>query len=100
MALIHARFKFEAETKGAVRYHEMNDRGEPEQMREKIGALYIRKTAFERGASFPQVLLVTIEAALEKEEWHSHSPARARTHKPLACRYGEAEPLYQEAMEG
>jgi late competence protein required for DNA uptake (superfamily II DNA/RNA helicase) len=68
MALVQARFKLEAETKGAVRYQEVNDKGEPEQMREKIGALYIRKTAFERGASFPQVLIVTIEAVPEKEE--------------------------------
>ena len=76
MALIQARFKLEAETKGAVRYHEVNDKGESEQLREKIGALYIRKSAFERGASFPQVLLVTVEAVPEEEEPQPHEGAQ------------------------
>ena len=67
MALIEARFKLEQETKGAVRYQEVGEKGEPEQMSPKIGSLYIRKTAFKRGTSFPQILDVTIEAASEKE---------------------------------
>jgi hypothetical protein len=67
MALIQARFKLEKETKGALRYQEMDEKGDPEHMREKIGSLYIRKTAFERVASFPQFLHVTIEPASEKE---------------------------------
>ena len=67
MALIEARFKLEKETKGAVRYQEVDEKGEPEHMSAKIGSLYIRKTALERGTSFPQILHVTIEAASEKE---------------------------------
>jgi hypothetical protein len=67
MALIQARFRLEKETKGAVRYQEVNEQGEPEEMREKIGSLYMRKTAFERGASLPQVLHVTIEAVPGEE---------------------------------
>ena len=68
MALIQARFKLDVVTKGAVRYHEVNDRAEPEPMREKIGALYIRKTAFAHGASFAKILEVTIEGVPEKED--------------------------------
>ena len=66
MALIEAMFKLEKETKGAVRYQEVDEKGEPELMSAKIGSLYIRKTSFERGVSFPQILQVTIEAAPEK----------------------------------
>jgi hypothetical protein len=29
----------------------------------KIGTLYVRKSAFERGAAFPQLLRVTVETA-------------------------------------
>jgi hypothetical protein len=58
-------FKLEQETKYAVRYQEVDEKGNSEQMSAKIGSLYIRKTAFGRGASFPQILHVTIEAASE-----------------------------------
>jgi hypothetical protein len=69
MALIEARFKLEQQTKGAVRYQEVNVKGAPEIMSAKIGSLYIRKTAFNRDSSFPKILRVTIEdeATSEKE---------------------------------
>ena len=67
MVLIEARFRLEKETKGAVRYQEVDEKGEPELMSAKIGSLYIRKTAFERGTSFPQILHVTIGTAPQKE---------------------------------
>ena len=67
MALIEGRFKLEKETQGAVRYQEVDEKGKPEYMSAKIGSLYIRKTAFERGTSFPQILHVTIETAPQKE---------------------------------
>jgi hypothetical protein len=62
MALIEARFKLEKETKGALRY--LDEKGEAiEQAWAKIGTLYVRKSAFERGAAFPQMLRVTVETA-------------------------------------
>ncbi|SRR6266540_1392421 len=64
MALIEARFKLEKETKGALRYQEVDEKGEAiEQAWAKIGTLYVRKSAFERGAAFPQMLRVTVETA-------------------------------------
>jgi hypothetical protein len=62
MALIEAKFKLEQETKGAVRYREVDEKGEPEYMSAKIGSLYLRKTAFERGAVYPQSLRIIVEA--------------------------------------
>jgi hypothetical protein len=62
MPMIEARFKLEKETKGALRYQEVDEKGEViEQAWAKIGTLYLRKSAFERGATFPQLLRVTIE---------------------------------------
>jgi hypothetical protein len=62
MSLIEARFKLEKETKGAVRYQEVDDKGEVvEQTWAMIGTLYVRKSAFERGAAFPQLLRITVE---------------------------------------
>ena len=47
---MEVRFKLEKETKGALRYQEVDDKGEPiEQAWAKIGTFYIRKSAFERG---------------------------------------------------
>ena len=47
---------------GALRYQEVDDKGEIiEQAWAKIGTLYMRKSAFERGAAFPQMLRVTVE---------------------------------------
>jgi len=44
-----------------LRYLEVDDKGEPiEQAWAKIGTLYIRKSAFERGTAFPQTLQVTV----------------------------------------
>ena len=51
---MQVRFKLEKETKGALRYQEVDDKGEPiEQAWAKIGTFYIRKGAFERGPAFP-----------------------------------------------
>jgi hypothetical protein len=62
MALIEVRFKLEKETKGALRYQEVDDKGEViEQAWAKIGTLYMRKSAFERSAAFLQMLRVTVE---------------------------------------
>jgi hypothetical protein len=62
MALIDAKFRFEQETKGALRYREVDEKG-IEQSGAKIGSLYVRKTAFEPGAAYPQTLRVIVEAA-------------------------------------
>jgi hypothetical protein len=57
-------FKLEKETKGALRYQEVDEKGDIiEQAWSKIGTLYVRKSAFERGAAFPQRLLVRVETA-------------------------------------
>jgi hypothetical protein len=41
------RFKLEKETKGALRYQEVDEKGEAiEQAWAKIGTLYVRKSAF------------------------------------------------------
>jgi hypothetical protein len=62
--VMEIRFKLEKETKGALRYQEVDDKGEViEQAWAKIGTLYMRKSAFERGASFPQMLRVTVDTA-------------------------------------
>jgi hypothetical protein len=58
---MQVRFKLEKETKGALRYQEVDDKGEViEQAWAKIGTLYIRKSASERGTAFPQTLRVTV----------------------------------------
>jgi hypothetical protein len=63
MPVIEVRFKLEKETKGALRYQEVDEKEEAiEQAWAKIGTLYMRKNAFERGAAFPQALRVTVEA--------------------------------------
>ncbi len=60
---MQVRFKLEKETKGALRYQEVDERGEPiEQAWAKIGTLYIRKSAFDRGTAWPQELRVTVDA--------------------------------------
>jgi hypothetical protein len=64
MPVIEVRFKLEKETKGALRYQEVDEKGEViEQAWAKIGTLYMRKSAFERGTAFPQALRVTVETA-------------------------------------
>ena len=58
---MQVRFKLEKETKGALRYQEVDDKGKPiEQAWAKIGTFYIRKSAFEHGQAFPQTLRVTV----------------------------------------
>jgi hypothetical protein len=60
---ITAQFVLERETKGALRYQEVDEQGAPiEQVWAKIGTLYIRKTAFERGTEPPKRIAVTVEA--------------------------------------
>ena len=63
MPAIEVRFKLEKETKGALRYQEVDEKGELiEQAWAKIGTLYVRKkSAFERGSAFPPILRVTVE---------------------------------------
>ena len=62
MPVMEVRFKLEKETKGALRYQEVDEKGELiEQAWAKIGTLYVRKSAFERGAAFPQLLRMTVE---------------------------------------
>ena len=64
MPVIEVRFKLEKETKGLWGYQEVDEKGEViEQAWAKIGRLYVRKSAFERGTAFPQLLRVTIETA-------------------------------------
>jgi len=64
MAAMEVRFKLEKETKGALRYQEVDEKGEViEQAWAKIGTLYVRKSAFERGAAFPPELRVTLDTA-------------------------------------
>ena len=55
-------FVLERETKGAVRYQEVDDQGWPVELAlAKVGTLYIRKTAFDRGTKPPNRLTVTVE---------------------------------------
>jgi hypothetical protein len=63
MSVIEVRFKLEKETKGALRYQEVDEKGEVIEAWAKIGTLYVRKSAFERGSAFPQLLRVTVETA-------------------------------------
>jgi hypothetical protein len=58
---MQVRFKLEKETKGVLRYQEVDEMGQPiEQAWAKIGTFYIRKSAFERGQAFPQTLRVSV----------------------------------------
>jgi hypothetical protein len=60
--VVEASFKFEKETKGTLRYQEIDEKGQViDQVWAKIGTLYLRKNAFARGAKFPQNLRVTLE---------------------------------------
>jgi hypothetical protein len=52
------KFAFEKETKGAVRYQEVSDDGEPA-FAAQVGTLYIRKSALP-GGKIPKALTVTI----------------------------------------
>ena len=55
-------FKLEKETRGALRYLEVDENGEViEQAWAKIGSLYVRKSAFERDAAYPQALRIIVE---------------------------------------
>ena len=64
MPVIEFRFKLEKETKGALGYQEVDEKVEViEQAWAKIGTLYVRKSAFERGAAFPQLRRVSVETA-------------------------------------
>jgi hypothetical protein len=55
------KMRLERETKGALRYQEVDEAGQPvEQVWAKVGTMYLRKTAFERGAA-PQSITVTVE---------------------------------------
>lgn len=63
--MLTVKFKFERTTKGAVRFNEVDDTGMPighDQL--KVGALYLRKTAFPDG-QIPQALTVRIDGAAQ-----------------------------------
>jgi hypothetical protein len=56
------RFKLEKETRGALRYLEVDENGEVIELPwTKIGSLYVRKSAFERDAAYPQALRIVVE---------------------------------------
>ena len=56
MPALEVRFKLEKKTKGALRYQEVDEIGEViKQAWAKIGTLFVRKSAFERGAPAPGV---------------------------------------------
>jgi hypothetical protein len=57
------RFQYERETKNALRFAEVDDKGDVVEMAwAKIGALYIRKSSLlARGEPFPHELKVTVE---------------------------------------
>jgi hypothetical protein len=64
MPVIDVRFKLEKETKGALRYQEVDEKNEViEQAWAKIGTLYVCKSAFERGSAFPPILRVTVNSS-------------------------------------
>lgn len=61
MAKLVVKFLLDQETKGALRYKEVDDNGTPREITEgaKIGTLYIRKTAIP--GKQPPALSVTVE---------------------------------------
>jgi hypothetical protein len=64
MRVIEVRFQTGKGNQRALGYQEVDEKVEViEQAWAKIGTLYIRKSAFERGAAFPQLLRVTVETA-------------------------------------
>lgn len=62
---LNLKFKFQNETKGAVRYGEVLGAGRvanaPNDPGACVGTLYVRKSAFESNRSFPDELSVIIE---------------------------------------
>ena len=56
-------FVLERETKGALRYQQVDNNGKPVTTNNgaEVGTLYVRKTAF-NGSGFPKNLKVTLEA--------------------------------------
>lgn len=59
MHIVH--FKIEKQTKGTLRFQEIDDTGAGVDFQEaKIGVLYVRKTSF-KGGKFPEMLKVSIE---------------------------------------
>ena len=60
--VIEVRFKLEKEPRKLLRYLEVDHKGEViDQAWAKIGTLYVRKSAFERGSAFTQLWRVTVE---------------------------------------
>jgi hypothetical protein len=58
------KFQFEKETKGALRYQEVDDTGATiDQAWARVGLLYLRKSGLERGEPFPRDLVVRIETS-------------------------------------
>ncbi|MGA6965737.1 MAG: hypothetical protein WBZ51_19250, partial [Xanthobacteraceae bacterium] len=64
MRVIEVRFQTGEGNQRALGYQEVDEKVEViEQAWAKIGTLYVRKSAFERGAAFPQPLRVSVETA-------------------------------------
>lgn len=58
---IKLKFGIDRETKGAVRYQELDDDGHAETVHHTIGTLYVRKAALPRGKAWPNELAITID---------------------------------------
>ena len=66
--VVEATFAFEKQTKNALRYQEIDDKGAVIKTAwAKIGTMYLRKSAFARGSKFPGNLTVTLECVGEVE---------------------------------
>ncbi len=66
--IVEASFAFEKQTKNALRYQEIDDKGAViETAWAKIGTMYLRKSAFSRGSKFPRNPSVTLECTGEVE---------------------------------
>ena len=62
MTKLSLKFKFEKETKGAVRFQEVEGENNEPAFAPKVGSLYVRKSALEAG-KIPQYLVVEITGA-------------------------------------
>jgi hypothetical protein len=61
MTTFTVKMVLEKETKGALRYMEVDENGAAvEQVWAKLGTSYIRKTAFERGTARPKAITITV----------------------------------------
>lgn len=61
--MLEVKMKLERETKGALRYYEVDPNENPVEIQDGayLGTMYIRKVAFRGRDSFPQKIKVTVE---------------------------------------